>query len=464
MFSHELWGDEYHSWNIVKASTTLPDLFKNIRYEGHPPAWYLLLWPVSKFTHNPEAIQVLQWLIATAVIFLILFYSPFPVWVKTMLPFGYFFLFEYGILSRNYAIAILFALLMCIIVSKEIKNKWLWYYFFLFLLTNSHLLGVLMAASIHLYVLLRQEKPYLHVLLGLLICIPALYFIYPPSDSGLKLSFWTGQWKRDHLGILAKTPLRVFMPLPAFNKHELWNTQILLEAPIAKNILKPVTLLLSAGFLFAAVYVLKNQRMALTVFVINFLLTAILAAIFPLTTLRYAGFIFIGFVIALWLLYSQDVLTMLQQRVLAVLLLFQILAGLYLVSHDIRRPFSQAEKVKSAIAQLGDSARIVTDYWGVNALSAYTDKKYYTVGLDKEVDFLLWNEDLKVNLNQPYSTSFGKILGSTDSVYLISLYSESQIRQTDTLVMKAYDLTPIISYTGSIEKWSNLYVYRVRRR
>ena len=57
------------------------------------------------------------------VVFVILFYSPLPFPVRSIIPFGYFFLFEYSILNRNYAIGILIAFIICIIIHKNFKGK-----------------------------------------------------------------------------------------------------------------------------------------------------------------------------------------------------------------------------------------------------------------------------------------------------------------------------------------------------
>ena len=51
---HELWGDEVHSWNIAKGSGSYADLIVNRRFEGHPPAWYTVLWAIcSKASFPP---------------------------------------------------------------------------------------------------------------------------------------------------------------------------------------------------------------------------------------------------------------------------------------------------------------------------------------------------------------------------------------------------------------------------
>ena len=64
---HELWGDEIHSWNIAKGSSSFFDLIINTRYEGHPPVWYTILWTISKFSHDPSYFQFTHFLIALVV-------------------------------------------------------------------------------------------------------------------------------------------------------------------------------------------------------------------------------------------------------------------------------------------------------------------------------------------------------------------------------------------------------------
>src|SRR6185503_14787340 len=151
---HEMWGDEIHSWNIAKGSRGFFGLINNSRYEGHPPAWYVILWSISKFTHNLAYVQAVHLIIASLSVFLILFFSPFPLSTRVLIPFGYFFLFEYAVLSRNYAIGVLLAICICLLIRKKFRYKLILYYVLLFLLSNTHLLAILLAGSLHLYFLL----------------------------------------------------------------------------------------------------------------------------------------------------------------------------------------------------------------------------------------------------------------------------------------------------------------------
>jgi len=61
-----------------KSSGTFADPISNIKNEGHPPAWYALLWLISKFTHNLIYVQVAHEIIATLVVFIFLIFLLFP--------------------------------------------------------------------------------------------------------------------------------------------------------------------------------------------------------------------------------------------------------------------------------------------------------------------------------------------------------------------------------------------------
>lgn len=83
--SHEMWGDEIHSWNIAKGSAGFFDLIGNSRYEGHPPFWYVILWSISKFTHELVYVQAVHLIIASLSVFLILFFSPLPFTTRVLI-------------------------------------------------------------------------------------------------------------------------------------------------------------------------------------------------------------------------------------------------------------------------------------------------------------------------------------------------------------------------------------------
>ncbi|MEI9807338.1 MAG: hypothetical protein WDO16_05325 [Bacteroidota bacterium] len=266
---HEMWGDEIHSWNIAKGSAGFSDLISNSRYEGHPPVWYIILWSVSKFTHNLEYVQAVHLIIASLAVFLILFFSSFPLTTRILMPFGYFFLFEYAVISRNYAPAVLLVICICLVMRKHFRYKLLLYYFLLFLLSNTHVQAILLAASLHLYFLLftyeenkSKSNTTLHILLGILIALPAVYFIFPPADSQLNTQFWMDRWSIHRVTAFSQGPLRAFLPVPAWWNYHFWNTQFLIEAKNDHSLFRFINLFTAITLTLLAIFILKKNGKA----------------------------------------------------------------------------------------------------------------------------------------------------------------------------------------------------------
>lgn len=468
LYHHELWGDEIHSWNIVKGSAGYLELIRNIRYEGHPPVWYTLMWMLSKFTLNVYWIQVLHFAIAGSAVAVILLKSNLPQPVKWLLPFGYFFLYEYGALSRNYCIAILIASCICLLLQKE-KVKAPFYYFLLFLLSNTHMLGMLLAASLHLYFLLRireregMQKALLSLLAGAAALAPAIYFIFPPSDSELNMEFWFNRWNDKNIEAFTLAPVKAFLPFPPPGHPNFWNLHYILE-----NVSLTVSRILSVVLVALACYVLRKDRKSLFVFLCNLFLTFLFALLFPIMGARYNGFIFIGFVIACWLHCMEKPFTRSELGVLITLFIAQIAGSLVAVPADIKKTFSHASKVKEVTDKLPPGETVATDYWCLNNLSAFTAKPYFCVGLNKEVSYILWDEAFAKSISAPliYTTGFDLLFSQTkkNDITFLSTNDPGGIAWNDTLVNSRYKIELKESFTGAIDKGGNMYVYKVSRK
>ncbi len=104
MLFHEPWFDEAQAWLISRDASIGDILFLRPHYEGHPPLWHLLLALPAKLGCPYEpSLKVTQFVFAAAVVWVILFLSPFPRPLRLGLPFTYFFLYQYGAIARPYA-------------------------------------------------------------------------------------------------------------------------------------------------------------------------------------------------------------------------------------------------------------------------------------------------------------------------------------------------------------------------
>jgi hypothetical protein len=140
---HDMWRDEIHSWGLVRASPSLPDLYRNLRFTGHPALWYLPLWVASHVTASPYAVQVVHAVIALSLIGAIGLFSPFSRLERVLLLASYFVLYEYTVISRNYGIGFLIALIYAQMRATRPDRVYL----------NACLLGLLANANMFAFIL-----------------------------------------------------------------------------------------------------------------------------------------------------------------------------------------------------------------------------------------------------------------------------------------------------------------------
>ena len=121
---HQMWRDELQSWSLARSSSSLGALISRVRYEQHPPGWYLLLWVISKFTSSPEAVQVLLFVLVAVTVIYIVWVAPFPLPLRFCLLFGYFLLFEYSTIGRPYILDFLLGVVGAEFVRRRRFSAW----------------------------------------------------------------------------------------------------------------------------------------------------------------------------------------------------------------------------------------------------------------------------------------------------------------------------------------------------
>lgn len=122
--SHEMWRDELQAWAIARESSWPWEIIANTSYEGHPPAWHLLLWPATFVSRAPGTAQVVGLACASAAVWLILRYMPFTLPVRLLLVFGYFPLYEMGVVTRGYALMFLLVVAFVVVADRRPLPLW----------------------------------------------------------------------------------------------------------------------------------------------------------------------------------------------------------------------------------------------------------------------------------------------------------------------------------------------------
>jgi hypothetical protein len=102
---HEPWSDEAQAWQVARSVPVTEIFLTYIRYEGHPGLWHLLL---SSLIHVGGNYTGLHWLcgaIALLSVGLLVFFAPFPRYVRLALPFTFFLAYQYAVIARGYVLA-----------------------------------------------------------------------------------------------------------------------------------------------------------------------------------------------------------------------------------------------------------------------------------------------------------------------------------------------------------------------
>jgi hypothetical protein len=396
---HEMWRDEIQAWLIARSSHNLIDLYHHIRYEGHPGLWHFLLFLVSRFTGNPVAMQFLHVAIATVIVYLVARFAPFSKIQKFLFSFGYFILYEYGTIARNYNITVLLLIIFCVLLQSRRKN-YILIGLNLFLLAQTNVFGVIMLPALLLYVswdflqnrniITQFKKIKTEILMGLVLVAVGVVAFYiqvrPPSDQ------LAGTLHTTDVRNAIATIWQSYAPVPA-RVINFWNTNFVPQLD--------QVVIFSVGLLMAATFFFSRNTKILCTYLAG---TTGLLAFFYLKNLggmRHQGFLFIFFVVCTWLVYNErttqqktaKAFLLYQQCLLTILLLVQFAGGIVAAQKEHKLTFSNARITASYIqSNKLDSLPIVglLDYH-TSPVIGYLDKQAYYPQDASWGTYLTWN-------------------------------------------------------------------------
>lgn len=145
---HEPWYDEAIAWQIARCVSIKDILFEIPHYEGHPSLWHLILVPFAKSGMPYElSLSFVSLFFSGIAIGLIIWKSPFPRIVRLLIPFTYFFFYQYGVISRPYCVMML-ALMLIAMTSKSRDEKPFRYILCLVLLCFTSAYGIVISGGI----------------------------------------------------------------------------------------------------------------------------------------------------------------------------------------------------------------------------------------------------------------------------------------------------------------------------
>jgi hypothetical protein len=372
--SHEPWRDEIEAWLIARNSSSIGALIHNSRGEGHPLLWYLFLWAASRASRAIVVMQLLHLAIAAAAAACVLWRAPFRRWQRAALIFGYFPLYEYSAIARNYALGMLLLFLFCILAVRS-PRPYIRLVVIVILMGSTSVYGLVVGAAVAAGVVIdeyvgwrwhhgriewRRAATALAVAVGGLALVVAQYI---PALSSPGATGFTHVVREDRVrGAIA--PFAGLLPIPNVETR-FWGTNILdgLVDGTARVLIGLVLLALLA-------WCLRDRPAALGTWLLGTGVLVVLSLQGYQGYLRHAGHFFLLFVAICWMRASfarwpdgkrasagsvtaRAAPRVTASGVLSVLLVVQLAAAVVPVATDLTHEFSGSEAMADLLTRKG---------------------------------------------------------------------------------------------------------------
>lgn len=435
VLEHRAWLDEWQALQLSLQSPGLAALLDNLRYEGHPPLWYLLLRGASAILPVGLALIAVQLPIALALDGLILFKMPLSRIERLLFALNFYVIVDYLTVSRSLGLGVL--LFLAAMLFRERRSAW----FVLALLPMvDFLFGALSLVCLAVY--RRERRIWVPgLMLWLASAVAAAWAVRPPADLVPASLPWI--WWKD-LGIQLSRFGSVLLPLQIHDTHLEWNADL------------PFVAGAPAGLAFLVIgWKLSVDRFSATVFVAFCALVLIFSIwLYPLSTrhVSLAGVLLVALVGLGRERQQQCHAGLFRTWLAAGALLGLVAAALMSVT-----PFDRSAEAAAYIRAHG----LADKHWAVypnfesQGVSALTGMEFERVDLNCMQSFVRWNHADKIKTWPQLEQKLDRI-GARGGFYLMTVH---QIRTNGFRDPGAYRLLAHIpaGYDGK-----DYFLYRIR--
>ena len=478
---HEMWRDEIQAWLLARDSASVFELFANMKYEGHPALWHLCLMPLSRISASPIMMQIFHLLIAATTVFLFTRYAPFNRLHKFLFAFGYFALYEYAIVARNYAIGVMLITIFCVLYRERYK-RFLWIGIILILLahTSVHALIVtiaigfaLMCEYLYFYCCkegtLTEDRRQIWIgfaLIGFGI-VTAVLQLNPPADTGFAVG-WNFNFTVQRMNAITKIITQAMLPSPRATMG-FWGSHQLNSYPFFQLIRLPLCYLI---VLWCVLRFLKRPTALLTYLVATVGLLAFFYVKYG-GSIRHHGFLFFTFVLASWIYYDCPEIKLPFNRitelaqwffgpVFIIILVVHCFGGITAIRMDIEHIFSNGKRTAEYIKAQGMQDMLMVGHSdpSVSTVVGYLEKDqvYYPRGR-RFGSFVRWDKARTHSVSNRDVVKEAKTLSTQNSQDVLIIMSVT----LNVSQIEEYELTLLEKFTGSTigDEGFHLYLLKV---
>lgn len=195
---HEPWADEAQTWLLARDQGFWHLLLHSIRYEGSPGLWHSILWGLARMHVGYIGMRWISGLVALAGVYVLLRWSPFPLILKVLLPFGFWLAYQDAAVARSYVLFAILAFPAAAILrsmSREElpprQGQLIWLAVLLGLMANISVHGFVASVGFAIVTLAllrrwaRTGKPVTKTVPATILCCFWMFVfvtVFPPSD------------------------------------------------------------------------------------------------------------------------------------------------------------------------------------------------------------------------------------------------------------------------------------------
>jgi len=347
--NHQIWRDEINAWAISFISPNLTELFHRVHYEAHPALWYLILFTASRMSHSLWMLKLVEASIGTAIYALIAWASPFRRIELLLILCSYYFFFEYTVMCRMYSLELLFAMAYAWFRTRRpdwVIRSTLW----LGLIANVDITGAILAGALLLeYGISRLTQSNVPAKLRLRDIATSLAIftasmaisletLWPAKDIGWSATgkMFSQFWDVGHFVQSVLKWVAVPWVPPPINLLDQWLTSGWFY------------FFLSPAILFVLYIIFRDHWRPGIILVAIIIVGTVFSHITGVAAARHTGIVYIGFLVALWMLRSQPTRV---SPLVYLLLLLPVTPGIIAEIDQWSRPYSDSQAATDWIVQ-----------------------------------------------------------------------------------------------------------------
>ena len=479
---HEMWRDEIQAWLLARDSTGPIDLFRHLKYEGHPGLWHLSLMPLTRLTWNPAIMQAFHLLIAAAAVYVFCAKSPFTRLQKALFAFGYFTLYEYAILCRNYGVGMLLLCLFAVAYRERVERP----------LRPAIALALLAHTSVHALIVTiallgalfldhvlrsltdRENAPLrrARVWVSLLVVVAGIgtsaLQLNPPAGTGVAEG-WKTAYVRGEAEKAVKLVTHAYLPVPE-TKRGFWGSHRLGRKDwFAGEFYNRHRFGVAVGLVALFAMTLLTRPAAFAAFGVGTvgLLTFFYVKYFG--SMRHHGFLYLALITALWIgrsawaswrgawAFADRWLWRVGSVALTGILVVQAWGGVTAARMEREHVFSHAKNLAEYMRENGLTDHVIIGQYdpAASAVLGYLrkDRFYYTNGARFD-SFIVWDQARKEIASDDQVVAAARELADDTLVVRNVVWPEESRAR--------HGVEELTRFTGATVNTEDFFLYRIR--